>query len=183
MLLHRPLVPHNTTQFSQPQLVWEESDCPLCGRDEASLLTEAADPIPEKGPGYHFAVVRCRHCDMIYTNPRPTAESLTAFYPSHYAPHVLRQKARINRMPFAILEQDFWPAVPRAARPDPLADSRTATRFWLWRRKLSERNGRPWVAGHRSRYFIPGGSLNPRQPGFRSNRWHLTASGTFAWFF
>ena len=103
MLLHRPIVPLNTTQSSPVHLEWEETDCPLCGRDEASILTEAADPIPERGPGFRFAIVRCRHCRLTYTNPRPTPESLVPFYPSFYAPHALPKKPSLSRLP-----SRFW---------------------------------------------------------------------------
>src|SRR5580698_8631173 len=102
MLLHRS-IPPDEMHSDRPEVVWDEADCPLCGRDESSLLTEAADPIPANGPGLRFAVVRCRHCGLAYTNPRPTAESLELFYPSHYAPHALRINAHDTRLP-----SHFW---------------------------------------------------------------------------
>ncbi|HEV3440576.1 MAG TPA: class I SAM-dependent methyltransferase [Gemmata sp.] len=103
MLLHRPVTPPDATQPNRPHLMWEETDCPLCGRDEASPLTEAADPIPTHGPGFRFAVVRCRHCGLTYTNPRPTAESLAPFYPPHYPPHALPRNSQGSRLP-----SRFW---------------------------------------------------------------------------
>lgn len=80
---HRPVV--------APPLTWDETACLLCGRDEADVLTEAPDPLPGPGQGRWFAVVRCRHCGLCYTNPRPSAASLTTFYPPGYAPHRLPQ--------------------------------------------------------------------------------------------
>lgn len=70
-----------------PALTWEETHCLLCGRDEATPLAEATDPTPASGPGLRFAVVRCRHCSLTYTNPRPSADTIGGFYPPGYAPH------------------------------------------------------------------------------------------------
>jgi 2-polyprenyl-3-methyl-5-hydroxy-6-metoxy-1,4-benzoquinol methylase len=103
MLLHRPIAPREETQESRPEIVWEETDCLLCGRNEARLLSEAADQIPTRGPGFRFAIVNCRHCGLTYTNPRPSAQSLSPFYPPNYAPHALPQNLNINRPP-----SRFW---------------------------------------------------------------------------
>lgn len=106
MLCHRLVVPSAEQENARPQLVWEETDCPLCGRDEADLVMEAADTTFSSETGFLFAVVRCRICGLTYTNPRPTIESLRHFYPSHYPPHTLRVKARSNRIP-----SRFWTRV------------------------------------------------------------------------
>jgi SAM-dependent methyltransferase len=103
MLLQRSIVPAETTRSDQAANFWEEIDCPLCGRNDASLLTEAADATPAKEPGLRFAIVRCRHCTLTYTNPRPSPESLGQFYPSHYAPHALPRKVIPSRLP-----SRFW---------------------------------------------------------------------------
>jgi 2-polyprenyl-3-methyl-5-hydroxy-6-metoxy-1,4-benzoquinol methylase len=84
---------------------WEETTCLLCGRDAAELLTEGADPIPAEGPGLRFAVARCRHCGLSYTNPRPTPAGIARFYPTGYGPHTTREKHR-NRLP-----SRFWSRV------------------------------------------------------------------------
>jgi SAM-dependent methyltransferase len=36
-----------------------------------------------------FSLVRCRHCGLIRTNPRPTREGIAAYYPANYGPHQL----------------------------------------------------------------------------------------------
>ena len=101
MLAHRPAA------TTDPKLItWEEPSCPLCGRVERDLLTEAADPIPEHGPGMRFAIVRCRHCGLAYTNPRPTPDTIGHFYPNNYAPHRPPSKRTANRAPSA-----FWSRV------------------------------------------------------------------------
>ncbi len=103
MLLHRSFAVTSLAPSDQPELLWEETDCPLCGRDEATLLTEASDPLPQNGSGFRFAVVRCRHCSLAYTNPRPSAASLAPFYPPHYAPHALPRNELGKRNP-----SRFW---------------------------------------------------------------------------
>lgn len=131
MLLHRP--PSAAATPSRTQLEWEESDCPLCGRDDAGILLEAADQLPDYGPGFRFAVVRCRHCRLVYTNPRPTAGSLSSFYPPHYPPH---------------------------ATPNWSSTSRLPSRFWSWvfGRPCEERRGRlPWPRPGRLLDFGCGG--------------------------
>jgi 2-polyprenyl-3-methyl-5-hydroxy-6-metoxy-1,4-benzoquinol methylase len=69
------------------EVAWEETHCPLCGRDDATPIAEAADPTPVAGPGLRFAVVRCRHCSLAYTNPRPSPTTIGRFYPPGYTPH------------------------------------------------------------------------------------------------
>jgi 2-polyprenyl-3-methyl-5-hydroxy-6-metoxy-1,4-benzoquinol methylase len=112
MLAHRPAVTTDPSQSRRPPLAWEETACPLCGRDSAELLTEAADPIPADGPGLRFAVVECRHCRLAYTNPRPTAEAIARFYPPDYRPHQPPPAARRVHPPTR-----FWSRV--LGRPCP----------------------------------------------------------------
>lgn len=54
--------------------------CNLCGADDSELLFEAVDNQFHL-PG-RFKVVRCRRCGLVYTNPRPTQESIGSYYPS-----------------------------------------------------------------------------------------------------
>lgn len=80
-----------------PAVAWDESPCPLCGRAEADCVQEAQDPAPVGGDGLWFAVVQCRHCSLRYTNPRPDAESIGAFYPADYKPHRRPRKMEAAR--------------------------------------------------------------------------------------
>lgn len=66
-------------------LEWEETDCPLCGSEDWSPLMEASDPLEDQG--LRFLVVQCRHCELCFTNPRPTPASIGHFYPEDYKPH------------------------------------------------------------------------------------------------
>jgi SAM-dependent methyltransferase len=68
-------------------VTWDDAACPLCGHADAETVLEAPDPTPAGGPGLVFAVVKCRRCGLAYTNPRPDAASIGAFYPADYRPH------------------------------------------------------------------------------------------------
>jgi len=85
-----------------PGLAWEETSCLLCGRDDSRARAEAADFSPATGPGLRFGMVECLNCGLVYTNPRPTAESIGRFYPDNYRPHAPRGQ-RVIRLP-----SSFW---------------------------------------------------------------------------
>jgi 2-polyprenyl-3-methyl-5-hydroxy-6-metoxy-1,4-benzoquinol methylase len=74
----------------------------MCGRDDAEIRAESADPSPVSGPGLRFAIVQCRHCGLTYTNPRPTESTIGRFYPPDYRPHSPRGKRAIR------LPSPFW---------------------------------------------------------------------------
>lgn len=59
--------------------------CPLgCVHDDELVLT-ARDRL--HGLPGRFRVVRCRRCGLMRTDPRPTAETIGAYYPDEYGPH------------------------------------------------------------------------------------------------
>lgn len=58
------------------------TNCPLCGSCDARLLFNSKDrehPIPGV-----FPVVQCRTCELVYLDPRPDDDSLSACYPDDY---------------------------------------------------------------------------------------------------
>jgi len=78
-----------------PVVEWDDSPCPLCGRRDEELLLEAPDPTPSPDTtALRFAVVKCKSCQMIYTNPRPDVDSIGQFYPADYRPHRRPRKMR-----------------------------------------------------------------------------------------
>lgn len=89
---------------AQPSVDWEEVPCPLCGREAGAPLLEAADPLPDRG-GLVFAVVRCAHCGLAYTNPRPTEPTISRFYPADYRPHHRSGKGRPPRRATPLLSR------------------------------------------------------------------------------
>lgn len=69
-----------------PGVVLEWSRCPHgCSEDDEAILT-AGDRLSGL-PGM-FTVVRCRHCGLMRTNPRPTASTIGGYYPADYGPYV-----------------------------------------------------------------------------------------------
>jgi 2-polyprenyl-3-methyl-5-hydroxy-6-metoxy-1,4-benzoquinol methylase len=86
MTTNRPaLALLDAAEDATPGVAWEEVPCPLCGHPSGTPLLEAPDPLPAKG--LIFAVVRCVHCGLAYTNPRPTERTISRFYPADYRPH------------------------------------------------------------------------------------------------
>ena len=66
-------------------VVLESQACPMgCAVDDSFVL-EGMDRI-HNIPG-RFNVVRCRTCTLMRTNPRPTPQSIGAYYPDDYAPY------------------------------------------------------------------------------------------------
>jgi SAM-dependent methyltransferase len=60
----------------------ENTCCDFCGSDDAEILYIGAGwkhPVPQD-----CALVRCRHCGLMYLNPRPTPDEINAFYPDDY---------------------------------------------------------------------------------------------------
>lgn len=64
-------------------VVMENVACNLCGSTESSLLYELEDTLYHV-PG-EFALRRCLHCGLMYLSPRPTRESIAAYYPAQYS--------------------------------------------------------------------------------------------------
>jgi len=86
MTANRTSALHDDSATMAP-VCWEESPCPLCGEASATPKLEAADPTPAEGVGLRFLVVRCAHCQLSYTNPRPMDHDIGRFYPANYKPH------------------------------------------------------------------------------------------------
>lgn len=65
--------------------VVEYVSCALCGADSTEILFEGQDEW-YKLPG-RFPVRRCRQCNHIYLNPRPSPSEIGQYYPAEYAPY------------------------------------------------------------------------------------------------
>ncbi|GAB4136575.1 MAG: hypothetical protein Tsb009_03720 [Planctomycetaceae bacterium] len=94
-----------------PTIQQETVDCLHCGGHEFETVIIASDPIT--GLGGNFRLVRCRDCDLAFTNPRPTPASIGTFYPDDYQPYVARGwdesgRAKFHRaMERAVLQCKF----------------------------------------------------------------------------
>ncbi|KPA13157.1 type 12 methyltransferase [Candidatus Magnetomorum sp. HK-1] len=65
---------------NKPNYELETVPCCCCGSSESSIFIKEAK---ELYIGMHdkFDIVRCTNCGLIYTNPRPTIETIGHFYP------------------------------------------------------------------------------------------------------
>lgn len=63
--------------------------CNFCGADNTDILVQDGKDRRHGLPG-EFRLVKCRNCGLVYLNPRPTAEALSAYYPPEYAPYSQR---------------------------------------------------------------------------------------------
>jgi len=63
----------------------ESVNCTRCHSEQSQLLVALEDYL-YKIPG-HFAARRCQRCGLIFLSPRPTPDSLAAWYPDSYAPY------------------------------------------------------------------------------------------------
>jgi SAM-dependent methyltransferase len=68
-----------------PIVDWEEVNCLLCGSHRFAHFLEARDNLAGDD-GLWFAVVRCKDCGLLFTNPRPSSQSISHFYPEAYWP-------------------------------------------------------------------------------------------------
>ncbi|MGK2945897.1 MAG: glycosyltransferase, partial [Desulfuromonadales bacterium] len=70
----------------------ESVSCGLCGSSEHHIVLRRAKEL-YNGLDAHFDVVKCVTCGFVFTNPRPTVESLSCFYPDsarYYQPNKKR---------------------------------------------------------------------------------------------
>jgi len=106
---------------------WDDDPCPLCDRRDEEIVLEAPDPTPSpESPALRFAVVKCKSCGMIYTNPRPSPESIGQFYPVDYRPHRRPRKMRqANDRP------SFWGKITGRRVPE-----RAGTLNWIGQGRL-----------------------------------------------
>jgi 2-polyprenyl-3-methyl-5-hydroxy-6-metoxy-1,4-benzoquinol methylase len=73
----------------------ETVSCALCGSDCHNIYLPQAKELYNDLEAW-FDIVRCRQCGFVFTNPRPTAETIHCFYPDsaqYYQPKTSRLKA------------------------------------------------------------------------------------------
>lgn len=63
----------------------EDRSCPNGCVNNDEFVLEGRDRL--HGIPGKFKAMRCRQCGLIRTNPRPTAETIGAYYPNDYAPY------------------------------------------------------------------------------------------------
>ena len=72
----------------------EETRCPVgCGTTDDLVLT--GHDLLHDLPG-EFTVIKCSGCGLTRTNPRPTPQSISLYYPDDYGPYVGTQVQTVN---------------------------------------------------------------------------------------
>jgi len=66
------------------QIMLESKPCPICKSNKDTFLLKGYDRI-NNIPGL-FNVVKCKYCGLLRTDPRPTSESMSFYYPDTYPP-------------------------------------------------------------------------------------------------
>jgi SAM-dependent methyltransferase len=72
----------------------ESVDCLLCGSGDHETIVITHDHLTRIGG--NFRIVRCRNCQLAFTNPRPTDRARGLFYPADYAPHLEPESNRAH---------------------------------------------------------------------------------------
>lgn len=63
----------------------EKTVCPLCNLNNTDRVFTGRDRLWKREG--EFQVVQCKSCGLMYTNPRPTQETIGYFYPQDYGPY------------------------------------------------------------------------------------------------
>ncbi len=63
----------------------ERTPCLLCAGEEADPLLESVVQL-SPATGERWSFVRCRHCGLVYLDPRPTLGGMARYYPPDYLP-------------------------------------------------------------------------------------------------
>jgi SAM-dependent methyltransferase len=74
------------TQDSLSQVEFETAACDHCDSDDAQLLFKGPDRL--HGLAGQFRLVKCTQCGWIRQNPRPTRQTINAYYPEDYEPFI-----------------------------------------------------------------------------------------------
>lgn len=61
----------------------ESCPCPVCNSNRCTVVYSDLSDLLQGLPGI-FNLVKCRECNQLFLNPRPTVESIKFYYPSNY---------------------------------------------------------------------------------------------------
>jgi SAM-dependent methyltransferase len=70
--------------------------CNNCGKDDTELVTVGREFEYDNTTPDEFNVVRCRHCQLMYLNPRPAVSELSTIYPPNYFSYSLVKEDEEN---------------------------------------------------------------------------------------
>jgi 2-polyprenyl-3-methyl-5-hydroxy-6-metoxy-1,4-benzoquinol methylase len=93
---------------SNVQVRWEEVNCNLCGRDDTEVYHR--ERLGYFDTMLDFTIVRCRHCGLVYTNPRLVDHNAAYLYASSEDVGAIEAHAQAKRPIFerALKEILHW---------------------------------------------------------------------------
>ena len=68
------------------KIQFEKVNCDFCGSKKYTFFAKQKDKFQEVNNTY-FEVVKCTNCGLIFTNPRPTKDTISLFYTKKYSFH------------------------------------------------------------------------------------------------
>ncbi len=80
------------------RIAWENVPCNLCGCDDAMLYHRERLPYFDKE--LDFQIVKCRHCGLVYTNPRLTEHNATYLRASDDNPEAIESHGQAKKCVF-----------------------------------------------------------------------------------
>jgi len=129
---------------------FEETNCDFCGSKRYELILNAKDHyngIPGK-----FTVVKCSDCGLVYTNPRPTKNSMSFFYPDsagYFIPTVTLDRGGFKKKREDILLREYYGYFPKIKRH--ILTKMILSLFYLWTYRELKISGLP--------HFVKNGSI------------------------
>lgn len=84
--MSKPIQRETTFEELSDPVVFETAVCDHCGSGDEQILFEGPDRL--HGLPGRFRLVQCTQCGWIRQNPRPTRETIGAYYPADYEPFI-----------------------------------------------------------------------------------------------
>ena len=125
--------------------------CDLCHSNQSDVLVRQRDLLLEVSKDL-FTIVRCRNCDLVYLNPRPSKDLLGTFYPTVYYPPVrAKSRSKFQQQAKKLSAQiKRWVLEDYYGYPSTLTNGwfRVLRKMFLWPdktiRELKGRHPLPW---------------------------------------
>jgi len=98
---------------SESEIATEYVKCDLCGGARSEPVLTGRDML--HGTPGDWQVVQCGDCGLVYTNPRPRAESAGLVYPADYRPHQAKKhkKRGVRERLWRWAMEQHWNYPPR----------------------------------------------------------------------
>lgn len=96
---------------------FEKVNCDFCGSNEFSNLYSTKDYY-NKREGF-FTIVKCNKCGLVYTNPQPTKDSMSFFYPNsagYFIPTVNKESGSFKKKIKNIILHEYYNYFPNKKR-------------------------------------------------------------------